>query len=61
MIREKLSFTEECQLVTVKGMTELEKQRFVGPNETTDSRELDTHTVPKYCLTDYLLISRRKN
>lgn len=61
MIREKLNFTEECHLVTVKGMTELENQRFVGPNETTDSRELDNHTVPKYRLTDYLLISRRKN
>lgn len=42
-------------------MTELENHRFASPNETTDSRALDSHIVSKYCLTDYLLVSRRKN
>jgi hypothetical protein len=39
-------FTEECHLIKVEGMTELENHKFSSPNET-DCRELDIHIVPK--------------
>lgn len=38
----------------------MENHSFASPNKTTDSRDLDTDTVPIYYLTYYLLVSTRK-